>query len=501
MVTYKAKNGYVVLFYAIFLTVFIGCINPSQDGLSDKLDTNNFSSLDSLKNSLANVVQNTAKNPYSVTLIDVDIATFGDNEDSLKELFAAFQGRYVALDLSACTGTIGSAASSAINDRPDADKLVSLTLGASTASIGSFAFAGCTSLVSITLPASMNTISTGAFSGCVSLRFKVAEGNTVFSTDMEGQRLLRDAGKTLVAWPSATGTVKISSAITEIQDYAFSDSPLLRELTLDHETPPVLGGVHVFENIPDLQIRVPREKVLIYKTTAPWNAYKDSIACIPDWSAPFTDLASLSVWLDDNKSQNDRWTPYYAVLKNVSLSNRGTGEMLEDGLRKLYEAFHGKYIALDMDACSGATIGFSDLYDQTFSDRPNRDMLVQVILPESSTSVGIYNFYDCTSLESVLFPPGLKQINKHAFNHCISLKEVTLPATLKLIGAYAFKDCIQLKRFIVHAEVPPALQGGAFSGVNDEFTIYVPTDKVEAYKATTGWKDFAGIIRAIEDED
>ncbi|MDR3114837.1 MAG: leucine-rich repeat domain-containing protein [Treponema sp.] len=502
MAEYKTikLNCYVILLWTVFLMMFIGCPHSSEGSLSDKLETNTFSSLDSLKDSLGTVVQNTAQAPYQIALIDMDIAAFGDEEDSLRELFAAFQGRYVALDVRGCTGNIGSLASGVINDRPDADKLVSLMLGTSTESIGAFALAGCTSLVSISLPPSMSTISGSAFSGCVGLRFTIPEGNAVFSTDMEGQRLLRDAGKTLVAWPSATGSIQLSSEITGIQDYAFFGAPLLRELMLDHDTPPVLGGVHVFENVPDLTILVPREKVPTYKATAPWNAYGDTIKCIPDWSTPFIDLTGLNAWLE-NKPPNDSGTPYYGVLKNVSLSNRGTGEMLEDGLRKLYETFHGKYIALDVDACTGATIGFSDLYDQTFSNRPHRDMLVHIILPASSTAVGIYNFYDCTSLESVVFPGGLTQINKHAFDHCTALKEVTLPATLKLIGAYAFKDCIRLKRVIVRAEVPPALNGGAFSGVNEEFTIYVPANKVEAYKAMTGWKEFAAVIRAIEGED
>lgn len=504
MVKTRKRNGYIpfsLFFSAVFLMAVVGCSNPTQDESSDTLDdtleTTQFASLSSLKTALGNVIQNTAKNPYQIALVNMDMVSFSNNEDSLGELFAVFQGRYVDLDISTCTGNIGAAASTVMTRRPDADKLVSLMLGESTESIGSFAFAGCTSLVSISLPASMSTINDSAFAACVSLGFKVTEGNTVFTTDMDGKRLLQDQGKTLVAWPSAVGTIQISSEITEIQDYAFSGAPLLRELIFDHNTPPALGGVHVFENPSDITIRVPREQVSLYKTS--WQAYTNAIKCTPDWYAtPFTDLADLGAWLDEDKSQNDRWTPYYAVLKDVPLSNRGTGEKLEDGLRKLYEAFHGKYIALDVDACTGATIGFSDLYDQTFSSRPHRDRLVQIILPESSTSVGIYNFYDCTSLESVSFPSGLKQINKNAFDHCTALKEVELPASLKLLGAYAFRNCTQLKRVIVHAEVPPALNGGVFSGVNEDFSIYVPANSVEAYKAMTGWKDFAGIIKAIE---
>ncbi|MDR2397487.1 MAG: leucine-rich repeat domain-containing protein [Spirochaetaceae bacterium] len=496
-----AFKTYAVL-CALVITVCIGCANTAEEErLKDTLDTTEFSSLEDLKDALDHAAQNTAENPYAITLKGVDLSALGSETDGLGRLFAVLQGRYISLNLRGCAGSVGSATEEGIKARPDTDKLVSLTLDSATTAIGALAFAGCTNLVSVTLPTALNTIGDGAFSGCAALRFTVAEGNHVFTTGQEGRLLLRDGGTTLVAFHAARDTVQLSPSITTIRDYAFAGSGL-RELVLNHETPPALGGTRVFESLWDLKICVQREKVPEYTTKAPWNAYAAYIRCIADWhKPPFTDFASLGAWLDTTQGQNSRVAPYYAVLKGVALSNKGTGELLEDGLRKLYEAFHGKYIALDLDGCTGATIGFSDLYDQSFSGRPDKDKLVSVILPGASKVVGIYNFYDCTSLESVTFPEGLKQINKHAFNHCTSLTELTLPASLNLIGVSAFKDCERLKRLMVRAEVPPALQGGAFSGVHKDFTIYVPAKSIEAYRSMSGWKTFAPVIKALEDEE
>jgi hypothetical protein len=75
----------------------------------------------------------------------------GAGGDSLRNLFAAFGEKYVALDMSGCTGTeIPNTAwesifSSHLNsiDRPDAAYLVSVVLPTTLTRIGEQAFRGC----------------------------------------------------------------------------------------------------------------------------------------------------------------------------------------------------------------------------------------------------------------------------------------------------------------------------------------------------------------------
>ena len=95
-----------------------------------------FESLAEMRAFLGSVPVNSVNTPYPLALAGVDVSEFSGGDepgDYLYKLFAAFQGRYAALDLSACTGTEITASSSwtseiTIAARPDKDKLVSLIL-------------------------------------------------------------------------------------------------------------------------------------------------------------------------------------------------------------------------------------------------------------------------------------------------------------------------------------------------------------------------------------
>ena len=155
--------------------------------------------------------------------------------------------------------------------------LGSVTLPASTQSVGAYAFAGNTSLKSVTIHAdkvklgkyafqncsSLTSISinaavipAGAFDGCSKLTsvtigkdvavigeyafrnagvtsFTVADGNTVYRAQNSGQYLLNASGDTLLlAAPGITGAFSGPASITAIANGAFSGNPLLTSVTL-----------------------------------------------------------------------------------------------------------------------------------------------------------------------------------------------------------------------------------------------------------------------------
>ncbi|MBO5599653.1 MAG: leucine-rich repeat protein, partial [Candidatus Methanomethylophilus sp.] len=53
-------------------------------------------------------------------------------------------------------------------------------------------------------------------------------------------------------------------------------------------------------------------------------------------------------------------------------------------------------------------------------------------------------FFDCTSLEIVIFEDGRASIEQNCFRGCTNLAEIKLPGGLKTIGAYAFAGCTKL---------------------------------------------------------
>jgi hypothetical protein len=144
--------------------------------------------------------------------------------------------------------------------------------------IGRDAFYGCTALQTVNLPVSLTTIERNPFTGCVNLTaISVDPGNTNFKVQ-DGMLLLNNAGNTLIAYPSASGSVTLDAittvggmafgctsleevslpAATKIDSLAFYRCTSLKMLNLP-ATPPTLG-YNVFsytEGNGTLTIRVP----------------------------------------------------------------------------------------------------------------------------------------------------------------------------------------------------------------------------------------------------
>jgi hypothetical protein len=214
-------------------------------------DVLEFTSLSDMADTLAALPQNSALDPYPVKLSGLDISSD----------FTALSGRYVDLDLSACTGTsIGSSAFRGCSS------LVSIKLPASLTSIGSSAFNGCTSLVYVVLPSGLTTIGRDAFRGCGSL------------VSIELPDSLTSIGAYVFYGCSSLVSIELPAGLTSILPYVFYGCSSLTSVICRAVTPPATG-----DNIlptPYPSIRVPAASVDAYKTAAGWSAYADMISAI-----------------------------------------------------------------------------------------------------------------------------------------------------------------------------------------------------------------------------
>jgi hypothetical protein len=189
--------------------------------------------------------------------VELDFGTTGNGwADILSAINTA--GRYVALDLSACTGVTEFDPNGTTSGGKD--KIVSLVLpdttesikedgfnsltfrnftnlkmvsGASVKSIGYSAFRGCTTLTMVSLPAFLSSIGAGTFAGCINLGdITIASGNSVYKHSADHRMILsKDDTTTLLAFPSAGGTVTLDG-ITVIGRGAFSGCTALKTVSL-----------------------------------------------------------------------------------------------------------------------------------------------------------------------------------------------------------------------------------------------------------------------------
>jgi hypothetical protein len=80
-------------------------------------------------------------------------------------------------------------------------------------SIGRHAFRGCTSLTTVSLPATLLSVSSDVFTYCTSLTAITVDANNPNYSASGGMLLSKD-GKTLMAYPTASGNVTVSTVIS-----------------------------------------------------------------------------------------------------------------------------------------------------------------------------------------------------------------------------------------------------------------------------------------------
>lgn len=118
------------------------------------------------------------------------------------------------------------------------------------------------------------------------------------------------------------------------------------------------------------------------------------------------------------------------------------------------------------------------------------ESLERLSIPSSAYRIGACSFGFCTSLGELEVERGVRCIAPHAFYYCQALSEVTIPWTVDELGEYAFAYCTGLKQ-ITMEDAPIAITEDVFEGVDvGQCRLVVPTDQVEAYRATEVWCDF-----------
>ena len=98
----------------------------------------------------------------------------------------------------------------------------------------------------------------------------------------------------------------------------------------------------------------------------------------------------------------------------------------------------------------------------TFGDR---NILEEIILPETMTEIGGNALYKYTALTNVTLPSSLITIKANAFNGCTALTNITLPSSLVTIEKNAFNNCTSLEIEDLSLPNLETLGSGAFNGV------------------------------------
>ncbi len=158
----------------------------------------------------------------------------------------------------------------------------------------------------------------------------------------------------------------------------------------------------------------------------------------------------------------------------------------------------------------------TEISEQTFKGCTS---LEEVTMYNNVKTIGKEAFYECTHLESFNFSTSIESIEDYAFYHCYKLGShgrIDLPSKLKTIGTYGLalyayqtikvpKSVTWIGTYGVHGckililepLTPPDGGPTPLAGVGGVIeAIYVPENRVEVYKTSKIWKEYASIIKA-----
>ncbi|MDR2375377.1 MAG: leucine-rich repeat domain-containing protein [Treponema sp.] len=220
--------------------------------------------VDGLEGLLKLLPLNTPDTAYRIALIG-DIANLGTAEDPLLDLFQVLQGRYVAYDLSGCTGTaIGDTTIAALNRRGNKDRVVSIILPPTVTTIGDLAFYDCTSLTHVVLPAGLTSIGNYSFAAGV-----FDDSGLKFITLPD---TLTNLGEGAFSLCESLETADLPAGITAIGNYVFYSTQSLRTLILRAGSVVSLSSAYSLDNgisrNPGAVVYVPQSQLAAYRAAA-----------------------------------------------------------------------------------------------------------------------------------------------------------------------------------------------------------------------------------------
>ena len=103
----------------------------------------------------------------------------------------------------------------------------------------------------------------------------------------------------------------------------------------------------------------------------------------------------------------------------------------------------------------------------------NGELVTDLIIPDSVTSIGDQAFAGCTSLTSIVIPDSVTSIGDEAFRGCTGLTSITIPDGVTSIGNYAFYGCGSLTSITIPDGVT-SIGDSAFYGCESLTSIVIP---------------------------
>jgi predicted nucleic acid-binding Zn-ribbon protein len=283
--------------------------------------------------------------------------------------------------------------------------------------IGNYAFGLCIALDSVNIPSTAQRLGDDAFFSCLGL--KTVNYNAVNCTYMGTATLPVFSGC------SGVNRLNIASDVTTIPDNAFYSLSGLPTVIIPESVNYL--GVNAFRNCTGLSsVIVPNSVATIGESAF------SGCASLVEITLPFVgNTASAS-----NASGGTAYGK--ALLGYIFGATSYTG-----GISKSqYYSGTSTYSYYFPQTLRNVTV--TDGTQIKYGAFSNVDILKNVLLPNTLTTIQDYAFSGCSGLTSFALPPSVTTINSFAFAGCTGLKSIEIPENMNTVGTSAFQNCTGL---------------------------------------------------------
>ena len=365
-------------------------------------------------------------------------------------------------------------------------KLKTVVIPANATTIGNSAFEQCASLISIDIPANVETIGTAVFGGCSSLATVTFENGSQLKTIGGGSSYYG-----AFSYCTALTSIEIPASVETIEAAAFKGCSSLATVTFENGSQlKTIGGGSSYYG------------AFSYCTALTSIEIPASVETIE--AAAFKGCSSLATVTFENGSQLKTiggGSSYYGAFSDcTALTSIEIPASVETIKASAFKGCSSLATVTFENGSQLKTIEGGYPSSGTFADCT---ALTSIEIPASVETIEAAAFKGCSSLATVTFEKGsqLKTIGGGgssyygAFGQLKNLMTVDMSACtqVKTIGESAFDGDSELRLFKIGTETPPTCGRDAFSGINPYSVLKVPSGCADAYKAKSGWNNFASI--------